>query len=68
VAEARGEALDYLSRLATLGHRQLAEDAERLPEQMLVERLRALGVPWTAIASATDLNSTALFKRYRQVG
>jgi hypothetical protein len=67
VAEARGEALEYLSRLATLGHRQLAEAAERLPEQVLVERLRALGVTWTAIASVTDLNSTALFKRYRSV-
>lgn len=65
VGNHRSGAVDLLSRLRDLSHRQLASDAERLPEEMLIARLRALGVSWSDIAEATDMNTAGLFKRYR---
>lgn len=64
VPEARRDALNRLSDLHTrIGARAVCGEAERLPEELLVLRLRAFGTTWATIAEATDLSDGQLYKR-----
>ena len=62
----QAESLALLTRLHQwIGVRALSQEVDRIPESVLVERLRTLGASWVTIAGATDMNASGMHKRHR---